>query len=107
MHSTEGLTRGAHKLNPYSTPNIKTFGAKKSIYYNLIFTKNSPLIPMFKKATIKTFETGQYDRIANDWQGGEIKSQGRVCNPWEIIPYLLQILSPRGKEIVPKFNFRG
>ena len=32
MHSTEGLTRGAHKLDPYSTPNIKTFGAKSDAY---------------------------------------------------------------------------
>ena len=51
----------------------------------MLFTENSPLVPLFTKAVTKTFETGQYDRIAVKWQGADIKSLGAVD---------LMILSP-------------
>ena len=58
--------------NPKAMPSIKTFGATRSSYYNIIFTENSPLVPLFAKAATKTFETGQYDRIAMQWRGGDV-----------------------------------
>ena len=58
--------------NPKAMPPIKTFGATRSSYYNIIFTENSPLVPLFAKAATKTFETGQYDRIAMQWRGGDV-----------------------------------
>ena len=30
MHVNDAMVKGAHKSNPYSTPNIKTFGSSKS-----------------------------------------------------------------------------
>ena len=77
MHAMDAMVKGAHKLDPYSTPNIKTFGSSKSSYYNLIFTENSPLLPMFKRAAITSFEKGQYDRISLKWQGDEIISNDK------------------------------
>ena len=79
MHAIMAMAKGTHRSDPYSTPpNIKIFGPSKSSYYNLIFTKNSPLLPMFKKATITSFETGKYNRISLKWQGDEIKSNGEM-----------------------------
>ena len=74
MHALDAMAKGAHKSDPHSTPYIKTFASSKSSYYNLIFTENSPLLPMFKKAATESFETGQYDRISLKWQGDEIRS---------------------------------
>ena len=74
MHALDAMAKGSHKSDPHSTPYIKSFASSKSSYYNLIFTKNSPLLPMFKKAATESFETGQYDRISLKWQGDEISS---------------------------------
>ena len=73
LHALSAMLRGANKADPFSVPPIKTFGAKKSTYFNMLFTENSPLVPVFMKAVTKTFETGQYDRIAVKWQGADIK----------------------------------
>ena len=73
LHALSAILRGANKADPKSVPPIKTFGAKKSTYFNMLFTENSPLVPVFMKAVTKTFETGQYDRIAVKWQGADIK----------------------------------
>ena len=78
LHATSGILRGAIKSDPKSAPEIMTFGAKKSTYYNAVFTKDSPLVPIFMKAVTQTFENGQYDHIALNWQGGEIISSGTV-----------------------------
>ena len=85
LHALSAILRGANKADPSSVPPIKTFGAKKSTYFTMLFTENSPLVPLFTKAVTKTFETGQYDRIAVKWQGADIKSLGAVD---------LMILSP-------------
>ena len=44
----------------------------------MIFTENSPLVPMFYQATIQAFESGAYDRLSLNWQGGPIKPIGAV-----------------------------
>ena len=74
MHAIEAMANAAHKSDPKSTPNVKIFGSSKSSYYNLILNEKSPLLPMFKKAAISSFETGKYDRISLKWQGDKIKS---------------------------------
>ena len=72
------ILRGANKANPKSVPTIKTFGSFKSKYFTMIFTENSPLVPMFYQATIQAFESGAYDRLSLNWQGGPIKPVGAV-----------------------------
>ena len=71
----ESNLRAVNKADPKSLPNIKTFGEGKYEYWGLLFTRNSPLLPMFRKATPKTFENGIYKKSSIKWLGGEIKSQ--------------------------------
>ena len=64
----ESNLRAVNKADPKSMPNIKTFGEGKYGYWG-------PLLPMFRKATPKTFEHGIYKKSSIKWLGGEIKSQ--------------------------------
>ena len=73
LHTSDALLREANRNNPSSFPYVKTISAALSnSYTHIIFTKNSPLVPVFYKASIKTFEQGQYERITRFWQGQEI-----------------------------------
>ena len=95
MHALDAMAKGAHKSDPHSTPYIKTFASSKSSYYNLIFTENSPLLPMFKKAATESFETGQYDRISLKWQGDEIRSnddRDRVLSSGQVFMNFIYLL---------------
>ena len=75
LHTTDAKIRAANQRNPSTFPYIKTIpGQATTSFSNLIFTKNSPLVPVFSKASIKTFEQGQYERIASSWQGQEISA---------------------------------
>ena len=70
--------------NPKAMPPIKTFGKTRSSYYTIIFTENSPLIPLFFKAATKTFESGKYDRISNKWRGSDIVQEE---NGWSVLSH--------------------
>ena len=70
--------------NPKAMPPIKTFGATRSSYYNIIFTENSPLVPLFTKASTKTFETGQYDRISMQWRGSDVAQEAKS---WTVLSH--------------------
>lgn len=72
LHTSDAALRGAHTRNPSSFPAIKTFGASSTSYSYIVLTENSPLMPIFMQAITKSFETGQYDRIARFWQGQKI-----------------------------------
>ena len=76
MFSLDSFLRGKKKENPSSVPNIATFGNYKPSYYNMLLTKNSPLVPLFKQASIETIESGQTSRIDAIWKGAEIKFEG-------------------------------
>ena len=72
LHTSDAMLRGAQRRNPSTFPNVKTFEASSTTYSYLIFTKNSPLVPVFSKASLKSFERGQYERVSRYWQGQEI-----------------------------------
>ena len=74
LYTSDAFLRGANRRNPSNFPYVKTLSAGTSSFTNLIFTKNSPLVPVFSKASIKTFEQGQYERITRFWQGQEISA---------------------------------
>ena len=76
MFSLDSFLRGKKKENPSSVPNIATFVNYKPSYYNMLLTKNSPLVPLFKQASIETIESGQTSRIDAIWKGAEIKFEG-------------------------------
>ena len=75
--TSDAMLRGAHRRNPTSFPNVKTFAASSTSFSYLIFTKNSPLVPVFSKASMKSFERGQYERVSEYWQGQEISASSK------------------------------
>ena len=89
IHGLSVLVKGTLLAQPTKVPpKLKLFGAKKSVYYNMIFTKYSPLQAMFQMAATETFENGQYDRTVVKWQGAPVKSSSVVdliaLNPGQV-----------------------
>ena len=74
--TADSKMRGEFMENPKSFPTIKTFGTAKSVYKSLMFTKNSPLLPMFRRASFQLIESGQYSRIDLKWKGSKIPEEG-------------------------------
>lgn len=78
MHTLDGMLRGAYKESPHEFPNIKPFGATRVSYFNMEFTKNSPLAPIFYNGIAKLLERGTYDRLSVLWQGAPVTYNGAV-----------------------------
>ena len=78
MFAQTDVLRGAYQEDPKSIQGIKLFGVSVSEYYQLIFTKNSPLVPLFNQATTRLFENGHFLRTDFKWQGNKIKDEGAV-----------------------------
>ncbi len=78
MHGLDGMVRGEYKNNPYSLPNVKPFGNTKPRYFNMEFTENSPLVPMFYSGFRKLVERGTYDKLSVFWQGAPVQYNGAV-----------------------------
>ena len=78
LMADESLVKGEYIENPKSFPAIKTFGGAKPYYGCFIFTKNSPLLPMFRRAATQLIESGQYLRIDSKWKGSKIPEAGAV-----------------------------
>ena len=74
--AADSTLRAEFKENPKSFPNVKTFGTAKPIYKSLMFTKNSPLLPMFRQAITQMIESGQYSRVDLKWKGAKIPQEG-------------------------------
>ena len=45
----------------------------KSFYYSILLTKNSPLMPYFKKVAMESLEFGLTDALLLEWIGAKIK----------------------------------
>ena len=73
MHTLNSMLRGINNEDPKAVPAIKTFGAAKSSYFNMIFAENSPLVPLFNQAVITMFQNGQYERTDLKWKGAQIR----------------------------------
>ena len=78
MFALLDVLRGAYQEDPKSMQGIKFFGVSRSEYFQIIFTKNSPLVPLFNQATMRLFENGQFLRTDFKWQGSKIKDEGAV-----------------------------
>ena len=74
----ESILKGEFIENPESFPDIKLFGGGKPFYGCFLFTKNSPLLPMFRHASTQLIESGQYLRIDSKWKGSKIPEAGAV-----------------------------
>ena len=64
--------------DPKSFQRIKTFGASRKLITGWIFTKNSPLVPLFKQTAMKMFENGEFTRVHLKWKGPDIASGKRT-----------------------------
>ena len=54
------MLKGEFRENPKSfQSNVKIFGGMKPFYGCLMSTKNSPLLPMFRRAATQLIENGQ------------------------------------------------
>ena len=60
--------------DPNSSRRIRTFGAQE-IHLGWIFTKNSPLVPLFKQAALQMLENGEFRRVQLKWKGPDIISE--------------------------------
>ena len=78
MFAQTDVLRGAYQEDPKSIQGMKLFGASMSEYYQFIFTKNSPLVPLFNQATTRLFENGHFLRTDFKWQGNKIEDEGVV-----------------------------
>ena len=72
VHSSDATLRGFHQQSPAKFPSIKTFGQTSTFYFYLIFTKNSPLAPMFLQESRLTWERGEHQRLEQFWKGRDI-----------------------------------
>ena len=68
----EKMLKGAIKQDPKLGENLITFGKTKPRYYGLIFNENSPLLPLFLRATTESLEEGQHDYLTTEWIGEDI-----------------------------------
>lgn len=53
---------------------IETLQREKSNYYSLLLTKNSPLMPYFKKVAYESIQFGLTEAVIHEWIGSEIKA---------------------------------
>ena len=63
---------------------IKIFGASQTRNLGWIFTKNSPLVPIFKQATMKMLENGDFSRVQSQLIGGDYVSR-EITDEFEIL----------------------
>ena len=75
MFTDEKLLKESFNQDPNNSPQrIRTFGAQKNPL-GWIFTKNSPLVPLFKQTTMKMVENGEFRRAQLKWHGPDIVSE--------------------------------
>ena len=75
MFTDEKLLKESFNQDPNNSPQrIRTFGAQKNPL-GWIFTKNSPLVPLFKQTTMKMVENGEFRRVQLKWHGPNIVSE--------------------------------
>ena len=97
LAAQEGILKGALKEMGHLNENLKTFGESKTTYMCMLFNKNSPLVPLFTKAAIETFERGQYDYASKEWIGRDItytkKVQADVIGPGQVLLVFIILLT--------------
>ena len=76
MCELRSAIRATYKNKPKTVPDMKIFWSGKDQHFGTLCTRNSPLIPIFRKAAAKTLENGLYSRSSSKWVGGAIKSKG-------------------------------
>ena len=81
------------QLKEHLNSQRRTFGAV-DLYTGWIFTKNSPLVPLFKQAALRMLENGEFRRAQLKWNGPDIIS-GERAHELEILS-IGQLVLPFG-----------
>ena len=76
MLTPKDLLKVSLNQDPNSFQGIRTFGDMEFHLLGWIFTKNSPLVPLFKQAAMKMFENGEFRRVQLKWKGPDTVSKG-------------------------------
>ena len=84
MYSSDAQLKPALSQHPNSFQKIRTFGASKT-HAGWIFTKNSPLVPLFRLAAMEMLENGEFRRVQSKWHGADITSSGEIADELEIL----------------------
>ena len=71
------------QLKEHLNSQRRTFGAV-DLYTGWIFTKNSPLVPLFKQAALRMLENGEFRRVQSKWNGLDIISR-EISDELEIL----------------------
>ena len=61
-----GILKGYFRNNPFHNQELMVFGREKSTYNALIFTKNSPLAPVFDLGMKMMRETGTVEQVKDN-----------------------------------------
>ena len=84
-----GVLKGYLRNNPSHLQHLEVFHTTKSGYAHLLFTKNSPLIPGFKKAVSFYRESGAEYILHKRWMGDDINgglgANKTVLTPGQVI----------------------
>ena len=83
MFSTEDQLKASLNQDPNFFQRIRRFGASE-INLGWIFTKNSPLVPLFKQATMKMIENGEFSRVQLKLKGADYISR-EITDEFEIL----------------------
>ena len=78
MFTDKDILTASFNQDPKNFQRIKTFGASRKLITGWIFTKNSPLVPLFKQSSLKMFENGEFRRAQLKWKGPDIISEERT-----------------------------
>ena len=64
--------RSQKKKDPKSVQGIKAFAAENKVFWSMMLTKNSPLLPMFRHAATQSMQSGQISRLTSIWVGDKV-----------------------------------
>ncbi len=75
LHINEGILRAAFKLNPDLHQEVSVISRYPMLWQSVIFPKDSPLVPIFERATTLLREGGAIKRLQFDWEGRNLPTK--------------------------------
>ena len=89
IHVSAAMLRGFFRENPFFHQGLKVFGREKSVFNAIIFTKNSPVAPVFRAGLRRLRERGVLQQLEQDWMGLAIESRTEfgklVLSPGQVV----------------------
>ena len=86
MHVFRGMLQGWLRVNPFHQQRLYVFGKERSRYQTIIFTKNSPMTPVWKLGTDYFREVGTLGQIYQIWEGRPVENKQDVADKTVLTP---------------------